>query len=93
MHLSITKIETVLEKILQAINESKQTIEFRLIGTAAAMIKGVSIQTADIDLLAHSRKDVDIFCKIFENYMDTDSTQWIDISILPLLQLMLLKLK
>ncbi len=80
MNLTKSKTESTLQIILHKIQASRVKINFRLIGTAAAQIRGITIPTADIDLLAESRKDVDAFIEIFRDFIDSESPKWFNCS-------------
>ena len=56
MELTRVKINEVLLAIMAEVEKSGKNIEFRLIGTAAAQMHGISLPTADIDFLGKTRK-------------------------------------
>lgn len=52
-------------------------VEYRLVGTGAALLHGVRLPAADIDLLVRRREDVDSFAQILSGFLCIDPPAWL----------------
>ena len=59
--LDRTALCRALTTLLNQVAATPATIEYRLIGTAAALLHGVTLPTRDVDILLKRREDVDAF--------------------------------
>jgi len=62
MALTADRLRDTLTHVLDRV-EREGSFRYRLIGTAAALLHGVPIEPGDVDLLAASRADVDLFAR------------------------------
>lgn len=56
--------------------EREGPFRYRLIGTAAALLRGVPLEPGDVDLLAASRADVDLFARALRNCRCLTAPVW-----------------
>jgi len=54
-------LETTLIEILDRITPKTNEIQYRLLGTGAALLHGVVLPAGDIDLLVKERREVEVF--------------------------------
>ena len=54
-------LREVLTTTLDHLDPAARGLEFRLVGTAAALLQGVALPTGDIDILFATREGVDAF--------------------------------
>ncbi|MFD2232637.1 hypothetical protein [Phaeospirillum tilakii] len=52
------------------------TLSYRLIGTAADLLRGVPIEPGDVDLLARARADVDVFARALAAHRCLTPPSW-----------------
>ena len=52
-------------------------IEYRLVGTGAALLHGVNLPAADIDILVRQREDVDTFGKALSRFRCLSMPEWL----------------
>jgi hypothetical protein len=57
----------VLAAVLDAVAGVEPGVEYRLVGTAAAVLRGVDLPTMDIDFLFKERRGVDLFSAAFSS--------------------------
>jgi hypothetical protein len=72
------------ETLIIFLDQTRSTcaeINYRLVGTAAALLHGVSLPTADIDILVRDRESVDAFGSALLSFRCIDAPTW-----LPLMQ-------
>ena len=56
----------VLERIQPVATSS--AVEYRLVGTAAAMLRGVPLPVGDLDILLKERRGVDLFAQVLSDF-------------------------
>ena len=62
------ELQGLLTLILDRISRSSENFQYRLVGTAAALLQGVDLPTVDIDILVTRRADVDAFAASLVGY-------------------------
>lgn len=60
--MSLHAMRKALRAFLEHTAPSSSGIEFRLVGTGAALLHGVNLPASDIDILARERSDVNALC-------------------------------
>lgn len=80
MKLTKNKLSEILPKILKPLLDKEPLLEFRLVGTASALLHGVELPVNDIDILVKDRIFVDLFADIFKENNGFNPPEWIDIT-------------
>jgi hypothetical protein len=75
--LTETQLRTALTVALDHIEAAGSTVAYRLVGTGAALLHGVDLPAADIDLLVRERADVDAIDAALEPFDRLRSPEWI----------------
>jgi hypothetical protein len=57
----VTKLQQVLALVLDHADPDAAGLEYRLVGTGAALAQGVQLRTDDVDILVARQADVDEF--------------------------------
>lgn len=55
------ELRDLLTLVLDRISRLSLDFDYRLVGTAAALLQGVELPTGDVDILVKRREDVDAF--------------------------------
>lgn len=71
-------LETTLNKIFDRVMPNASDVEYRLVGTGAALLHGVVLPAGDIDILVKERRGIEVFndalsdsdCLIAPNYLE-----------------------
>jgi hypothetical protein len=56
-------VRLTLVKVFDVVLPTAPDVEYRLVGTASALLRGISLSVADIDILLKERSGVDLFHK------------------------------
>ena len=75
--LTQERIRAVLIAVLQAAGQLAERGDYRLVGTAAAVLRGVDCPAADIDILVKTHADVDQFGAALAAFPCLDAPAWI----------------
>ncbi|HHW10469.1 MAG TPA: hypothetical protein GXX29_10880 [Firmicutes bacterium] len=67
-HIDQAALQDVLQKILPSLQGVLGKDDYRLVGTAAALLHGCEVPVEDIDFLARRRSHVDAFAAALSNY-------------------------
>lgn len=59
--LTETRVQETLTHLLDCALPTASNVEYRLVGTAAALLRGINLPSNDIDLLFKERQGVDLF--------------------------------
>lgn len=76
--LDRARLEGVLGKVLERLGRAGRKVDFRLVGTAAALLHGVKLPAADVDLLARDRRGVEGFAAALEGFPCTQPPQHLE---------------
>lgn len=71
------KLERILTMVLEGVTSSCPGTDYRLCGTAAALLHGVDLPAGDIDLLLQERRGVDAFAAALSRYRCVVSPAWL----------------
>lgn len=71
------ELERVLSLVLDRIRPIVSSTEYRLVGTAAALVQGVKLPTGDIDILMRKRSDVDQFADALTDFPCLGRPVWL----------------
>jgi hypothetical protein len=63
-----TELRRVLSLVLDLLNPDASGLEYRLVGTGAALAQGVQLPTGDIDILVTRRDEVDTFAAALSGF-------------------------
>ena len=75
-----SQIESVMSAILDGCGDSVADSDYRVVGTAAALLHGVHLPVADIDVLLRSRAGVDAFSAALGQYECLSPPKYLDCS-------------
>ena len=75
--LSLDKLRETLIVFLDHTMPACAHIEYRLVGTGAALLQGVSLPSADIDILVKERHDVDAFGAALSSFKCLEAPAWL----------------
>lgn len=73
-------LEQLREALILFLDRAMPTcahIPYRLVGTAAALLQGVQLPCADVDILVLSRADVDAFGAVLATFECLEPAAWI----------------
>jgi hypothetical protein len=73
----LAHLQKVLSPILDRVAEQGQDLEYRLVGTAAALAQGVQLATSDVDVLVAQRSDVDTFATALSAFPCRTEPTWL----------------
>ena len=76
--LDRARLEGVLGKVLERLSRGGRRVDFRLVGTAAALLHGVKLPAADVDLLARDRRGVETIAAALEGFPCTQPPQHLE---------------
>ncbi|HLL64578.1 MAG TPA: hypothetical protein VK453_02395 [Micromonosporaceae bacterium] len=71
------QLQVVLSLVLDRVAAVNPEPEYRLVGTAAALIQGVPLATGDIDILVARRSDVDSFAAALSGFLCRIPPTWL----------------
>ncbi len=75
--LGLAKLQTVLSLVLDRVDSDAVGLEYRLVGTAAAVIQGVRLPTGDVDILVAQRGDVERFAAALHGWPCLAPPAWL----------------
>jgi hypothetical protein len=75
--LDRARLRTALQAALDAIAAASADVEYRLVGTGAALLHGVDLPAADVDILVHRREDVDAFGAALASFPCLSAPVWL----------------
>lgn len=75
--LNQDRLRQTLIILLENIMPACVRIEYRLVGTAAALLHGVQLPAGDIDILVKKRKDVDSFDSVLSSFKCLVKPAWL----------------
>lgn len=75
--LDRARLEETLIAVLDAAMPSCAQIDYRLVGTGAALLHGVSLPAGDIDVLVRERHDVDRFGSALSSFKCLEAPSWL----------------
>lgn len=75
--LALPELSQTMITFLDRANELQLGVDYRLCGTAAAVIQGVAVPTNDIDILVENRSDVDGFAWALSPCKCITSPEWL----------------
>jgi len=71
------RLEETLKMVLDQIMPTCAHIDYRLVGTGAALLHGVSLPTADVDILVRERHGVDAFGLALSPFKCLEAPAWL----------------
>lgn len=75
--LTRSQVEATLVTVLSLVLPRNPAIEYRLVGTAAALLHGVELPSVDVDLLVRTRPEVDTFAAVLTSFRCVDAAAWL----------------
>jgi hypothetical protein len=78
--LNLTEVTTTLDLALAALDAAGTDVAYRVCGTSAALLQGVTLPVGDIDLLLGRREDVDAFGAALSAFPCLYPAAWIPVS-------------
>jgi hypothetical protein len=75
--VSQSQLQETLTIVFYHIMPGCAQIEYRLVGTAAALLQGVSLPTGDVDILVKERQSVDVLGSALASFTCLQSPAWI----------------
>ncbi len=75
--LDPAKLQTVLSLVLDCVDPDAVGLEYRLVGTAAAVIQGVQLPAGDVDILVAQRGDVERFAAALHEWPCPAPPAWL----------------
>ncbi len=75
--LDPAKLQTVLSLVLDCVDPDAVGLEYRLVGTAAAVIQGVQLPAGDVDILVAQRGDVERFAAALRGWPCLAPPAWL----------------
>ncbi len=76
--ITARQIEAVLSGVLDGCGDAIADIDYRLVGTAAAAMRGVLLPAEDVDVLLRERADVDAFSAALSRHECLSPPQYLD---------------
>ncbi len=76
--LTYDLVKETIGIFLENIYPVHSSIQYRLIGTSAALMQGVELPVSDIDILVKERKDIDIIIKQLSSFQCTYKPSWMN---------------
>lgn len=73
----LTHLRSVLSQVLDRVDPGATGLEYRLVGTAAALAQGVELPAGDVDILVAHRADVDRFAEALHDLPCLDAPAWL----------------
>jgi hypothetical protein len=74
----VTLARQDVERILTGVLAQVSPAEFRLVGTASSVLRGIEVPAADVDLLFHHRAGVDAWFAALSTVLEVDTSPvWI----------------
>jgi hypothetical protein len=74
---SPAELHGVLSRVLDQADPEASGLEYRLVGTSAALAQGVRLPAGDVDILMAGRDDVDRFAATLSGFPCSDSPVWL----------------
>jgi hypothetical protein len=74
---SLAELHSVLSRVLDLADPEASGLEYRLVGTSAALAQGVQLPAGDIDILVARRDDVDRFATALSGFPCRTSPVWL----------------
>jgi hypothetical protein len=71
------ELRRILSLVLDQVDPEASGIEYRLVGTGAALAQGVRLPAGDVDILVARRADVDRFAAALPGFRCLDSPAWL----------------
>ncbi len=75
--LGLGKLQTVLSLVLDLVDPEARGLEYRLVGTAAAVLQGVRLPAGDVDILVAQRGDVERFAAALHEWPCPAPPAWL----------------
>ena len=75
--LSPAQLRKTLTLALDCLARAYVQVDYRLVGTGAALLHGVSLPAADIDILVRERSSVDAFCQALAPFKCLEAPAWL----------------
>jgi len=75
--LSGSRLRQTLVTVLDHVLPAHAELDYRLVGTGAALLHGVVLPAADVDLLVKTRPDVDAFAEALASFPCLDTPAWL----------------
>ncbi len=75
--LGLAKLRTVLPLVLDRVDRDAVGVEYRLVGTAAAVVQGVRLPVGDVDILVAQRGDVERFATALHGWPCLAPPAWL----------------
>ncbi len=70
-------LQTVLSLVLDRVDPDTEGLEYRVLGTGAAVIQGVRLPARDVDILVAQRRDVDAFAAALHAFPCLHPPAWL----------------
>lgn len=75
--LDFVRIQETLISVLDTITPTCGKFDYCLVGTGAALLQGVELPAADIDILVKERKDIDMISKALSSFKCLTPPKWL----------------
>jgi len=75
--LDQARLRETLITVLDHATPARTHVEYRLVGTGAALLHGVEVPTADVDILVRRREDVDAFGAALSSFRCLSAPAWL----------------
>jgi hypothetical protein len=75
--LDRARLQDTLIAVLDRVLPAYPDIQYRLVGTGAALLHGVDLPAGDVDLTVKERADVDAFCSALSAYECLEPAAWL----------------
>lgn len=77
MTLTVEQLHDTLATVLDLV-EREGSFDYRLVGTAADLLRGVPIEPADVDFLVRTRAEIDTFARALAGFRCLTPPTWMD---------------
>lgn len=75
--LSERRLRQTLITVLDHVQPERAQLDYRLVGTGAALLHGVRLPAADVDILVKERRSVDAFCSALASFRCLEAPAWL----------------
>ncbi|MCM5554179.1 hypothetical protein [Pleomorphomonas sp. NRK KF1] len=77
MTLTLGQLQDTLATVLDLV-EREGSFDYRLVGTAADLLRGAPIEAADVDFLVRTRAEIDIFARALAGFRCLTPPTWLE---------------
>ena len=77
MTLTVGRLQDTLATVLDLV-EREGSFDYRLVGTAADLMRGVPIEPADVDFLVRTRAEIDTFARALAAFRCLTPPTWLE---------------